>query len=101
MPGNELLRRQIERAKTLPFASPNAFVFASASGPRSRDALLVAQAQHRAFLEAIEAREGARAEAVMREHARIAHESFSEALLSHQTASSIPGARLIRRPSAR
>lgn len=101
MPGSELVRRHIERTKTLPFASPNAFVFASGTGPNSRDALLVAHAQHRALIEAIEAGEGARAEAVMREHARIAHEDLSDALLSHQTLNSIPGARLIRRPPSR
>lgn len=101
MPGSELVRRHIERTKTLPFASPNAFVFASGTGPNSRDALLVAHAQHRALIEAIEAGEGARAEAVMREHARIAHEDLSDVLLSHQTLNSIPGARLIRRPPSR
>lgn len=101
MPGSELVRRNIERTKTLPFASPNAFVFASGTGPNSRDALLVAHAQHRALIEAIEAGEGARAEAVMREHARIAHEDLSDALLSQQTLNSIPGARLIRRPPSR
>jgi GntR family transcriptional regulator of vanillate catabolism len=101
MPGSELVRRHIERAKTLPFASPNAFVFVSGTGPRSRDALLVAQAQHRAFLDAIEAGEGARAEALMREHARIAHENLSTALLCNQTVNNIPGARLIRRPPSR
>ncbi len=101
MAGSELVRRHIERVKTLPFASPNAFVFAAGARQNPRDALLIAQSQHRALLDAIEAREGARAEAVMREHARIAHENLSEALMRHHTLHTIPGARLIRRPPSR
>ena len=71
-----MVRRQLERAKTLPFASPNGFVLARSTGPAARDALVVAQAQHRAVLEAIQRREGARAESLMREHARIAHDNL-------------------------
>lgn len=101
MTGSTLLRKQLERVKTLPFASPNGFVFASALSPRSRDSLVVAQAQHRALLEALERREGARAEAIMREHARNAHQNFVEALASHKSLQRIPGASLIRRRSGR
>lgn len=101
MTGSMLLRKQLERVKTLPFASPNGFVFASALSPRSRDSLVVAQAQHRALLEAIERREGARAEAIMREHARNAHQNLVEALASHKSLQRIPGANLIRKRSGR
>lgn len=101
MPGSEVVRRQIERAKTLPFASPSAFVRVRRPGQHSRDALLVAHAQHQALIDAIEAREGARAEALMREHARIAQENLSLALHCQQTLQTIPGARLIRRPPSR
>jgi len=101
MAGSALVQRQLERVKTLPFASPNGFVFATALSPRSRDSLVVAQAQHRAVVEAIVAREGARAEALMREHARIAHDNLREALQSHKTLQKIPGASLIRRRSGR
>jgi GntR family transcriptional regulator of vanillate catabolism len=101
MCGSHVVRRQLERAKTLPFASPNGFVFASALSPRARDTLVVAQAQHRSVVDAIERREGARAEALMREHARIARQNLDEALRSHQSMQQIPGARLIRRRAAR
>jgi len=101
MTGSAVVQRQLERVKTLPFASPNGFVFASALSPRSRDALVVAQAQHRAVVDAIVAREGARAEALMREHARIARQNLREALQSHQSLQKIPGASLIRRRSSR
>ena len=101
MCGSHVVQRQLERAKTLPFASPNGFVFASALSPRARDTLVVAPAQHRGVVDAIERREGARAEALMREHARIARQNLDEALRSHQSMQQIPGARLIRRRAAR
>lgn len=97
MAGSHVVQRHLERAKTLPFASPNGFVFARALSPRARDTLVVAQEQHRAVIDAIVRREGARAEALMREHARIAHQNLSEALQSHKTLQQIPGAKLIRR----
>ncbi|WP_393938655.1 GntR family transcriptional regulator [Piscinibacter sakaiensis] len=62
MAGSAVVRRQLERAKTAPFASPDAFVLVRSEGPGARDVLVVAQAQHRALLEAIARREGARAE---------------------------------------
>jgi GntR family transcriptional regulator of vanillate catabolism len=101
MSGSTLVQRQLARVKTLPFASPNGFVFASALSPRSRDSLVVAQAQHRVLLEAIVRREGARAEAVMREHARNAHQNLVEALQSHKSLQRIPGVHLIRKRSRR
>jgi GntR family transcriptional regulator of vanillate catabolism len=101
MAGSELVQRQLERTKTLPFASPNSFVLSSASSPRARDTLMVAQAQHRAVVDAIVRREGARAEALMREHARIAHQNLRDALQSHKTLQQIPGASLIRRRTTR
>jgi GntR family transcriptional regulator of vanillate catabolism len=101
MAGSELVQRQLERAKTLPFASPNSFVLSSASSPHARDTLMVAQSQHRAVVDAIVRREGARAEALMREHARIAHQNLRDALQSHKTLQQIPGASLIRRRTSR
>ena len=101
MAGSDMVRRQLERAKTLPFASPNGFVLARATGPDARDALVVAQAQHRAVLEAIQRHEGARAESLMREHARIAHGNLRAALADHRTWLQVPGASLIRRRNTR
>ena len=90
MAGSEVVRRQVERAAALPFASPNGFVLVRSTGPQARDGLVVAQAQHRAVLLAIESREGARAEALMREHARVARHNLGEALASRQRAP-VPG----------
>ena len=97
MADSEAVRRQTERAAAQPFASPSAFVMVATVGPQARDRLVVAQEQHHAVLEAIERREGARAEALMREHARIAHDNLRDALRSHQALQRVPGASLIRR----
>ena len=101
MSGSALVQRQIDRVVTLPFASPNSFVLANATGPRARDRLVIAQEQHRAVVEAIVQREGARAESLMREHARLAQQNLRDALLDHRTLQKLPGSRLIRRRAAR
>lgn len=96
MSGSRVVARQIERAVALPFASPSAFVEVQAVLPESRAILLVAQEQHRSVVEAIERREGARAEALMREHSRVAHRNLVVAL-DHQGARDlVPGMALIR-----
>ncbi len=99
MAGSDLVALQIERATRLPFASPNGFVLVQSTGPGARNTLVVAQAQHRSVIEAIVRREGARAEALMREHARLAHTNLREALQSQKTLQMVPGANLIRRRS--
>jgi len=95
MAGSSVLARELERVVSLPFASPSGFVVVQANSPQSRDMLVVAQDQHRQVLDAIERREGSRAEAIMREHSRIAQRNLREAVRSperHQ----MPGVRLIR-----
>ena len=101
MAGSALVLRQIERASTLPFASPNAFVLQRSTGPRARDVLVVAQDQHRGLLDAIRRREGARAESIAREHARIAQHNLGEVLQSQHALGRMPGAGLIKRRSRR
>lgn len=68
--GSEIVRREVERASRLPFASPSAFLPDNSHIGAFRLSLNVAQDQHKAIVEAIAAREGFRAEAVAREHAR-------------------------------
>ena len=67
-----LLQRSLDAVSSLPFAGPSAFVLAEAEHPASRDILIVAHRQHDDLIEAIEARQGARAEGIAREHARLA-----------------------------
>lgn len=96
MCGSAVTRREIERVVNLPFASPSAFVVLQAESKQARDMLVVAQDQHRQVLDAIERREGARAEAIMREHARIARRNLREAMQEHNL-ERMPAVRLIRR----
>jgi len=91
-----VIRRELERVVMLPFASPSAFVVLQANSPGARDMLIVAQDQHRQVLDAIDRREGARAEAIMREHSRIAQRNLRDALQSHNL-DRMPGVRLIRK----
>ncbi|MCC7461416.1 MAG: GntR family transcriptional regulator [Gammaproteobacteria bacterium] len=87
--------RHIERAVAAPFASPNAFVLAQSLTPVARTVLIVAQEQHRAVIEAIEQREGARAEALMREHAKLAARNL-RSVGSLEAQRLVPGGTLIR-----
>jgi GntR family transcriptional regulator of vanillate catabolism len=90
-----MLSRQIARAVTLPFASAGAFVMVQASLPEAHVMFTVAQDQHRCIVRAIEAREGERAEALMREHARLARRNLELALRNHDTRGLVPGSNLI------
>lgn len=94
---SSVVERQIERVATLPFASASAFAVVQSLDPRARETLVVAQAQHRAVLEAIENREGARAEALMREHSKIAHQNLKRVLENQRAMTKLIGGNLIRR----
>jgi GntR family transcriptional regulator, vanillate catabolism transcriptional regulator len=95
MCGSPVLARELARVVSLPFASPSGFVVVQANTPRARDMLVVAQDQHRQVLDAIECREGARAEAIMREHSRLAQRNLREAVQAPDP-QRMPGVRLIR-----
>jgi GntR family transcriptional regulator of vanillate catabolism len=77
---SDVVRREWERVVGLPFASPSGFVLSQAHSPQARDRLVVAQDQHKQVLEAIASREGSRAEAIMREHSRLAQRNLTDAL---------------------
>jgi GntR family transcriptional regulator of vanillate catabolism len=95
MAGSTVLSRELERVVNLPFASPSGFVVVQANSPKARDMLIVAQDQHWQVLDAIERRESARAEAIMREHSRLAQRNLREAVQSPHL-DRMPGVRLIR-----
>ena len=100
MADSPTITRQLERAASLPFASPSGFVLLQAQSTRARDMLVVAQDQHRQVLDAIEQREGSRAEAIMREHSRLARRNLVEVLSAHPTeplSGNMPAIRMIRR----
>lgn len=74
--GSTVVSREVERSSRSLLASPSAFLKGQELIPHFRTSLIGAQAQHRSLFEAIENREGARAEALAREHARLAHRNF-------------------------
>ncbi len=90
-----VLTRQIARAVALPFASASAFVTVQANLPEARILFTVAQDHHRCILRAVEAREGERAEFIMREHARLARRNLELALTNKKTRDLVPGSQLI------
>ena len=96
--GSPFMSRELARVASLPFASASAFVVVQANSPQARDMLVVAQDQHWQVLDAIEKREGSRAEAIMREHSRLAQRNLHEAVRNPQN-DRMPGVRLIRQRS--
>ncbi len=95
--GSAMIRRQVERAAALPFASPSGFVMAQSILPEARVVFTIAQDQHHCILDAIENREGARAEALTREHARLARRNLELAMKNKASFDLVAGAALIRR----
>jgi GntR family transcriptional regulator of vanillate catabolism len=95
-----VVARQLKRAVNLPFASPSAFVRVQAELPEALMVMTIAQDHHRCVVRAIEQREGARAEAIMREHARLAIRNLEYALRNKRTRGLVPGSVLIRNRAA-
>jgi GntR family transcriptional regulator, vanillate catabolism transcriptional regulator len=92
---SHVIETALAQVEALPFASPSAFVQMQAEVPESHRIMYVAHTQHRAILEAIELGEGARAEAIAREHARLARRNLDVALTSESTLRRVPGGGLI------
>ena len=95
MADSPALTEQLARSYALPFASPSGFVLAQANQPEARTILILAQEHHRAVVESIEAREGARAEALMREHARLARRNLHLAMRHEDGLDQVRGGALI------
>jgi GntR family transcriptional regulator of vanillate catabolism len=90
-----LLERTLENIVVLPFASPSAFVLAHAELPESREILVVAHRQHLSLIDAIARREGARADALGREHARLSLINLEIVLRHRGVLENMPGAALL------
>jgi GntR family transcriptional regulator, vanillate catabolism transcriptional regulator len=97
---NKILRRALEQVYKVPFASPSSRVLLARTLPGSKEILPIAEEHHRALIDAIEHREGARAESLGREHARLTRRNLEEALSDPNFMETIPGARLIKIRSA-
>jgi GntR family transcriptional regulator of vanillate catabolism len=92
---SDMLRRLLEHANSLPFASPSAMVFPTSMLAASDETLALARSQHRDIVDAIENREATRAEHLAREHARIGWKIFKLALSNDLELSRVPGGSLI------
>ena len=90
------LTRALEHVLALPFAPPSALVMVHAALPESWEIFLVAQHQHHALVDAISRREGARADAIAREHARLARRNLDVALENRDLRERVPGSTLLR-----
>jgi GntR family transcriptional regulator of vanillate catabolism len=90
--GSAVIQREVDRATRLPFASPSAFLSGRTHVAAFRQSLHIAQDQHRSLVAAVAAREGARAESLAREHARIARKNLEYAVYEDpQLMLSVPG----------
>jgi GntR family transcriptional regulator of vanillate catabolism len=94
------LARALEHALALPFARPSALLMVHAALPESWEILLVAQHQHDALIDAISRREGARADAIAREHARIARRNLELVLDDRHLLEHVPGSTLLSLPAS-
>jgi GntR family transcriptional regulator of vanillate catabolism len=93
-----LLDRALDGILSLPFGGVNAMVLTEAELPESRQILVIAHRHHQGLIEAIEGRQGARAEALAREHARIALTNLEIVLRHREMLDLVPGSSLITLP---
>jgi len=94
-----MLRRALLHVESVPFASPSSLVYVRSKLPRAQEMFAISHEHHHALVEAIEQREGTRAEALAREHARMSRRSLEDALSNTNILSGVPGASLIRMPA--
>jgi GntR family transcriptional regulator, vanillate catabolism transcriptional regulator len=95
MAHSPLLERTLATVLSLPFATPSALVLQHAQLPESREILIVAHRQHLWLVEAIASREGARADSVAREHARLSLTNLEIVLSRRGLLEQVPGASLV------
>lgn len=95
---SRVLRRSAEQIYRLPFGSPRSLVILIRNVPASEQIISIAQEHHRSLTDAIEHREGARAEALAIEHARLSRRGLETALANRTILENIPGAHLIAIP---
>ncbi len=90
-----MLRRSLEQVKAIPFASPSALVYARTRLPKAAELFAIGQEHHHSILDAVARRQGARAEALAREHALLARRNLEWALTDQEILNCVPGASLI------
>ena len=86
--GNGKLRAAIEQLYNYPFAMPTV--------PATTTIVPLAQEQHRTIVEAIEQRQGARADAIAREHAWVTWRNIELSMSDLNVWQKVPGANLVK-----
>ena len=92
---SRMLRRSVEQACTLPFASPSAFLERQFISGSLQELFLIAADQHLSIVEAISARDGLRAEMLTREHALVARRNLEDALKHQERIPHLVAAKLV------
>src|ERR1700691_1562846 len=99
---SRMLRRAIQQACSLPFASPSAFLKRQYVSSDLWELFLICADQHCEIVDAILNRDGMRAEFLTREHARVARRNLEDALRNSELPPDVAGAKLIElSPSVR
>jgi GntR family transcriptional regulator of vanillate catabolism len=93
---SRMLRRAIQQACSLPFASPSAFLKRQYVSSDLWELFLISADQHCGIVDAIVNREGMRAEILTREHARVARRNLEDALRNSELPLDVAGAKLIQ-----
>ena len=90
-----MLARSLAHVNSLPFAAPSAMVFARTKLPRAHEMFILGQEQHHSIIEALERRQGTRAQYLATEHAQLARRNLQAGLSQEGILSCVPGASLI------
>ena len=91
-----MLAWTLERVTSLPFGTPGSLIFTHSHLPTAVATMKVGHDQHEAIVQAIQNRQGTRAEFVAREHARLSRRTIELALSDSHTKSCMPWGTLIR-----
>ena len=83
--GSDILYAEVKRSYLLPFAGPSAFPITHRDFNRFWDSLIIGQHHHRQVVQAIHDAEGARAFALLVEHAKLAHQNVDVAIKTRET----------------
>ena len=90
-----MLRRAIQQACSLPFASPSAFLKRQYVSSDLWELFLISADQHCGIVDAIGNRDAMRAEILTREHARMARRNLEDALRNSELPPDMAGTKLI------
>jgi GntR family transcriptional regulator of vanillate catabolism len=92
---SEMVKQALDRLLSIPLASRTALVSLQNRFPEASDIFIVGRDQHLRIIESISRRQGARAEAIAREHAQITRRALEFAVAHSETLSGLPGGPLI------